>query len=130
MEFSTKPLADLTKFFNNEENMYGGEMYDILNSKILLFYDCYQKVRLPPERSHEGLSIMPKERAARFYYDTLSNRSFDFSTMIARLKTHFGTEEHRQHYLSEWRENTFTRVCANNPTKNKLDCLTILLNKL
>jgi hypothetical protein len=92
MESSTKPLADLTKFFNNEENKYGGEMYDILNSRILVSYDCCQKVGLPPERYHEGLSIMLKGRAARFYYETLSNRSFDFSTMITRLKTHFETE--------------------------------------
>jgi hypothetical protein len=84
MEFSTKPLADLTKFFNNEENKDTGEMYHILNSKIFVFYDCYQKVGLLPERYHEGLSMMLKGRAARFSYGTLS--SFDFSTMIAKLR--------------------------------------------
>jgi hypothetical protein len=89
-----------------------------------------KKVGLPEAQYHDAFSIMLKDRAAHFYYDKLSGRSYDFLTMINIMKAYFETEENRQFYMSEWRETTLTFVVMKNPTKSKLECLQIMIDKL
>jgi hypothetical protein len=125
----TKLLTDLTKLYSDDKK-YTGELYDILNIKLLIFYDCCRKVRLPEDQYHDAFSTMLKDRAAHFYYDKLSGRSYDFLTMVNMMRAHFETEENRQFYMSEWRETTLTFVVMKNPTKSKLECLQIMIDKL
>ena len=42
----TKLLTDLMKVYNNNDKKYGGELYDILDIKLQVFYDCCNKVKL------------------------------------------------------------------------------------
>ena len=35
-----KLLTELTKLYSDQEKKFGGEMYNILNSKLRIFYDC------------------------------------------------------------------------------------------
>jgi hypothetical protein len=125
----TKLLTDLTKLYGDDKK-YTGELYDILNTKLLIFYNCCRKVGLPEDQYHDAFSTMLKDRAAHFYYDKLSGRSYDFLTMVDMMRAHFETEENRQFYMSEWRETTLTFVAMKNPTKSKLECLQIMIDKL
>jgi len=50
--------------------------------------------------------------------------------MVRMTRTHFETEENRQLYWAEWRETTFSRVIMENPTKDRLECLQLLFDKL
>ncbi|KIM93290.1 hypothetical protein OIDMADRAFT_71369, partial [Oidiodendron maius Zn] len=113
-----------------EEMKFSGNLYDVLNTKLLAFYDICRKVDLPKEQYHEAYSIMLSGRALDFYYNRLSNREYDFDTMVRMTRTHFETEENRQLYWAEWRETTFSRVITENPTKNRLECLQLLFDKL
>ena len=54
----TKMLTDLSKFYYNDEKKYLGDAYDILKTKLQIFYDCCSKVGIPQELYHKGFSIM------------------------------------------------------------------------
>ena len=111
------------KVYNDDTKKYSGEMYDILDIKLQVFYDYCAKVGLPEEQYSKAFSIMLKDRASTFYYDKITGRTYDFSTMVAMVKTHFETEENRQLYMSEWRETTLPRVIVSNPGKSRIECL-------
>ena len=118
------------KVYTHDSRKYGGEQYDILDTKLQVFYDCCTKIGIQESQFHLAFSVMLKGRAADFYYDKISGRSYDFQTMMEMTRTHFETEENRQKYLSEWRETTFTSVIQQNPGKGRLECLEILFDSL
>jgi len=109
---------------------YDGEMYNILNMKLAIFYDCCRKVGLTSDQYHNAYSVMLKGRASAFYYDKLSVGDLNFDQMIYWTRVHFETEENRQEYMKEWRALTFFEVVKRNPDKSRLDCLQILFDKL
>ena len=41
-------LTELTKLYSDQEKRFGGELYNILNLKLRIFYNYCQKVRLEP----------------------------------------------------------------------------------
>ena len=125
-----KMLTELTKLYSDQEKKFGGELYDILNSKLRIFYDCCQKVGLEPDQYHNAYSVMLKGRASTFYYDRLAGKGYEFNRMIYETRCHFETEENKQQYMSEWRETTFPRIIATNPDVSRLDCLQKLFDRL
>ncbi len=42
-EILIKELINLTKLYYSDDNKYKGEMYDVLNTKLQIFYDYYNK---------------------------------------------------------------------------------------
>jgi hypothetical protein len=76
-------------------------MYDILNIKLRVFYDCCAKIGLLDIQYHNAFLIMLKGRVATFYYDNLSSKGYNFKNMILKIKIYFETKENRQLYLSE-----------------------------
>ena len=96
----TKLLTDLIKLYGDDKK-YTGELYDILNIKLLIFYNCCRKVGLPEDQYHNAFSTMLKDQAAHFYYNKLSGRSYDFLTIVNMMRAHFKTEENQQFYMSE-----------------------------
>ena len=66
-----------------------------------MFFDCYTKVGLANNQFYLAFSIILKGRASAFYYDKISRRLYDFTTIIEMTKTHFKIEERRQKYLTE-----------------------------
>jgi len=93
-------ITDLAKIYN-EDMKYSGELYDVINSKLQIFYDYYHKINLPKECHDKAFSIMLKGRASSFYYDKITRRNYDFSTIVTIVRAHFETEENRQLYMSE-----------------------------
>jgi hypothetical protein len=70
-------------------------MYDILNIKLRVFYDCYIKVGLLDIQYYNAFSVMLKGRVATFYYNNLFNKDYSFKNMILKTKIHFEIEENR-----------------------------------
>ncbi|HEY2455482.1 MAG TPA: hypothetical protein VGI71_23255 [Scandinavium sp.] len=122
-------LTDLTKLYNDDKR-FGGELYDIFDSKYKIFCDDCTKIGLPEYEWHKSFSTMLKGRAAMYYYDRMAGYDFPLSTMTQMMKDHFHTEENRQFYLSEWRETTFPKLIGENPGKSRLEVLQILFDKL
>ena len=60
-----------------------------------MFFDYYIKVRLLNTQFYLAFSIMLKGRASAFYYDKVSSRSYDFTTIVEITRTYFKIEERR-----------------------------------
>ena len=118
------------KIYNNDDKKYRGEEYDILDIKLQVFYDCCTKVGLPDSQFHLAFSIMLKGQASIFYYDKISGRLYNYSTMVEMTKTHFETKEQRQKYLTEQRGITLYCMITKHPEKSQLECLEILFDIL
>jgi hypothetical protein len=112
------------------EHKYGGEEYEVMASKLNLFYDLCGKVEIGQELYQRAFSIMLKGRASQFYYNNLIGVPIDFARMVEAVRAHFETPEVRQKYLSDWRNTTLTKVIQSNPNKTKLECLELLIEKL
>ena len=123
-------LTELAKLYSDQEKKFGGELYDVLNSKLRIFYNCCQKVGIESNQYHNAYSIMLKGRASTFYYNRLAGKGYDFNRIIYKLRCHFKTEENKQQYMLEWRETTFPRIIATNPGVPRLNCLQKLFNQL
>ncbi|OBR02159.1 Aurora kinase 2 splicing [Colletotrichum higginsianum IMI 349063] len=127
----SKQLTDLTKLYTNEMK-YGGGMYDVFDSKMLIFRDNCHKAGITQRHFAGAFSIMLRDKALAFYFDRLCDDQApaDFHAMASRVKLHFETEESRQAYLTEWRNTTFDRVAIDNPGKSKMEVLEVMLDKL
>jgi hypothetical protein len=115
-------IIDLFKLYQSNDKKYTRELYDILDIKLRVFYNCCKKVGLQKDQYHDAFSAMLKDRASDFYYDSIIGKTTDFDTMVAITRTHFETEENRQVYLTEWRESTLIKITASNPAKSKIKC--------
>ena len=87
--------------YSDDKKKYGGEQYDILNTKLKIFYDLCQKCGLPDDKLELGFSTMLKGKALDYYFERIDRQIDNFIDMVASLRTHFETEETRQRYLTE-----------------------------
>ncbi|CCU76925.1 integrase and RNaseH domain-containing protein [Blumeria hordei DH14] len=127
---ATKLLTNSMKVYQDDTKKYSGELYNILNTKLQIFYDCCQKVGLGVDQYQNAYSIMLKGRASFFYYDRLAGHGYDFMNMIDMTKAQFETEENKQLYMSEWRETTLPTIISQYPSATQLDCLQKIFDKL
>jgi hypothetical protein len=100
-ETLSRLIIDLFKLYQSDDKKYTGELYDILDIKLRVFYDCCKKVGLQKDQYYDVFSAMLKDRASDFYYDSIIGKTTDFDTIVAMTRTHFKTEENRQVYLTE-----------------------------
>ena len=70
------------KFYTNNAKKYGREVYDILNTKLQVFYNRYITVKVPEEQYYIAFLIMLKDQASNFYYNKITGRSYDFITIV------------------------------------------------
>jgi hypothetical protein len=85
----------LIKIYNNDEKKFTGEMYDIFNIKLRVFYDYCAKVGLLDIQYYNVFSIMFKGRAVTFYYNDLFDKDYSFKNMILKTKIYFEIKENR-----------------------------------
>ena len=64
-----------------------------------MFFDYYTKVELINNQFYLAFSIILKGRASAFYYNKISKRLYDFTTIVEMTRTYFKIEERRQKYL-------------------------------
>ncbi len=119
----TKEITSLMKIYTNQDDKYGGEMYDILDAKLQVFYDYCNKAGIQTHQYYYAFSAMLKGRALVLYYSQIQGKMLDFSTMVQRIRDYFENDEIYQLYLLEWRETLFQRVINENPTKTRAKCL-------
>jgi hypothetical protein len=89
------------KIYNNDKKKFTGKIYDILDTKLRVFYNYYVKVGLPDIQYYNVFLIMLKERVVIFYYNNLFSKDYGFKNIILKIKIYFEIEENRQLYLSE-----------------------------
>ena len=89
------------KIYNNDKKKFTEEIYDILNTKLRVFYNYCVKIGLLDIQYYNAFSVMFKGRATTFYYNNLSGKGYSFKDIIIKTKTHFEIKENRQLYLSE-----------------------------
>ena len=83
------------KLYLNKKINFSGELYNILNLKLCIFYNCCQKIKIEPNQYYNAYSIMLKGRASTFYYNYLIGKGYDFDRIIYKLRCHFKTEENK-----------------------------------
>ncbi|MDB5910367.1 MAG: polyprotein [Massilia sp.] len=129
---SPKQITDLAKLYTSDDMKFGGEMYDVLDTKLVIFRDCCHRVGIQQWQAGGAFPTMLRGRALQFYYDRLCDTDSprDLPTMVRMMKTHFESEESKQMYLSQWRETTLIQTIEQNPGKPKTEALEILLDKL
>jgi hypothetical protein len=86
---------DLMKTYNDNNKKYNGELYDILDVKLQIFYDYYNKIRLPEDQYQNAFLLMLKDYASDFYYSRITRRPYDFTTMVSMVKRYFETKENQ-----------------------------------
>src|SRR6266702_5853283 len=84
-----KLLIELTKLYSDQEKKFSGELYDILNSKLYIFYNCCQKVGIKSNQYYNIYSIMLKGQANTFYYNHLARKGYNFNCIIYKSRYHF-----------------------------------------
>jgi hypothetical protein len=89
------------KIYNNDEKKFTEKIYDIFNNKLRIFYNYYAKIGLSDIQYHNVFLVILKERATTFYYNNLSNKSYNFENIIIKTKIHFEIKENCQLYLSK-----------------------------
>ncbi|RKF83410.1 integrase and RNaseH domain-containing protein, partial [Golovinomyces cichoracearum] len=127
---TARQLSELIKIYFDESKKFSGDLFDILDTKLRIFFDQCRNVGLPGEHLTSAYSLMLKGKAADYYYAYLSERNYDFVSLIQATKDHFETKHNRQEYLSLWRETTFLHIINKNSYKDRNDCLEILFNTL
>jgi hypothetical protein len=100
-ETPSQLIIDLFKLYQDNNKKYTGELYDILDIKLRVFYDCCKKVGLQEDQYYDAFSAMLKGSASDFYYDSIMGKTTDIHTIIAMTKAYFETKENRQMYLTE-----------------------------
>ncbi len=119
----TKEITSLIKIYTNQDDKYGGEIYDILDAKLQVFYNYYNKAGIQTHQYYYAFLAMLKGRALVLYHSQIQGKILDFSTIVQRIRDYFENDETYQLYLSEWRETLFQRVINENPTKIRAKCL-------
>jgi hypothetical protein len=57
-----KMLTNFAKFYNNDPE-FGNNYYNMLNTKLQVFYDLYNKAGIGPGYYHAAYNIMLKSKA-------------------------------------------------------------------
>ncbi|KAK2005367.1 hypothetical protein LZ32DRAFT_642395 [Colletotrichum eremochloae] len=115
---TARQLTDLSKLLTDDMK-YGGEMYDVLDIKLNIFRDTCSKVGIEEHQLGPAFSLLLRGKATTFYINRICAAGIrDFPTMVNKT------------YLTEWRDTTFLRIAQDNPTKNKLEILEALIDKL
>jgi hypothetical protein len=70
-----KMLTNLTKFYSGDDLKFGNDFYDILDAKLKIFYDLYNKAGIGPGYYHSAYGIMLKGKAQDFITSTFSVNS-------------------------------------------------------
>ena len=74
---NAKSLVDLMKLYHNDNEKYGCAD-DILNKKLLRFYERCEILQISKSDYHKVFHVILKGRASDFYFDSISGRGFDF----------------------------------------------------
>ncbi len=125
----SRGLTDLAKLYSDDQK-FNGDLYDVLNLKLNIFYDLCAKAGVPPDQYNTAFAIMLRGKARDFYYQHIAHANLTFEEMISRIRGYFHTPKNHQLLLNDWRTTLLTTVIASNPNKDLAQCLEIVITKL
>ncbi|RKF82634.1 integrase and RNaseH domain-containing protein, partial [Golovinomyces cichoracearum] len=119
---------DTAKVYTSDNIKYGGDMYDPLDSKLLIFYDWCNKLNIIGDGRDDAFSIILKGRAQEYYYAQCIGLSLN--SMIMSMKNHFETMDVRQGVQTRWNTMSLYQIRTENPSKSKMEQLMLLIDEL
>lgn len=125
----TRALTDLAKLYNNDMK-FTGDLHDVLNIKLNIFYDTCQKVGITEDKYDTAFATMLLGKAQSFYYQHLAQKSMPFPIMVERMRAYFHTPENHQLFLHEWRTTMLKDIVTSNLDKTMSQCLEIVIERL
>lgn len=120
--------ANLGKHIRDSE-MYTGDPYDILDDKILLFYDACRNLHIKPQQLRAALPYMLTGTAKEFYIESIA-RQDTFEVAYFKLKARFDTDDLHRDYHTDWNTMTFGRFQQKYPEKDKSEVLDLMLRHM
>ncbi|RKF84176.1 hypothetical protein GcM1_143003 [Golovinomyces cichoracearum] len=87
-------LTELAKVYTSDNIKYGGDMYDPLDSKLLIFEDWCNKLNVMGDDRDRDFSIILKGKTQEYYYTQCIELSLNL--MIMSMKNHFETIDQKQ----------------------------------
>ncbi|KAI1001549.1 hypothetical protein K3495_g6653 [Podosphaera aphanis] len=121
-------LTELAKVYISDNMKYGGEMYDPLDSKLLIFEDWCNKLNIMDDDRDHAFSIILKGRAQEYYYAQCIG--LNFNSMVLSTKNHFETPDFRQGVQARWNTISLFQIRTDNPSKSKMEQLMLLIDEL
>ena len=108
---------------------YGG-FGDNFQRKLGIFNDICRKAGLADAGKSTALSLMLKDGALDFYYDSVTPTQPSFEIACRMFTTHFEGPEWQQGVKNEWYMTTLRSTIDKNPEKSTAECLSIMLRTL
>ncbi|TQN63641.1 hypothetical protein CSHISOI_11811, partial [Colletotrichum shisoi] len=128
-----KQLADLTKLYSGNDMKYGGEKYDVLDIKLMIFRENCNNAGISNDANHlaAAFPFMLKGKAYDFYVQRLCLRvPRDFFILVDAVRRQFETEETIKAYLAEWQQISFRQIESSEPSKTKTEILELMISRL
>ena len=70
------------KFYTNNTKKYRGEVYDILNAKLQVFYNRCITIGVLKKQYYIAFLIMLKDQVSDFYYNKIIGRLYNFIIIV------------------------------------------------
>jgi hypothetical protein len=103
---------------------------DILDTKVMVFYDLCAKAGVREAEFTSACSAMFADDAKDFYYENIMNRNLEFPTVISLVRENFETLERQTKFMSHWNMTSLMEVKGRNGDKTLLKCFDILYKEL
>lgn len=126
-----RELANLAKSYT-DMSKYGGSK-DRFDFKLTIFKAMCERCNLPQDRWIQGLPIMLKGDAEKYYYQSIYPKITDmvpFESIIAKLKVNFEGIEYQRGILQEWQDTSLQKIVQENPQQSISQNLESLLSQL
>jgi hypothetical protein len=88
---SRRAITTLLKIYDDWSKYHGS--IDILDTKVIVFYDLCAKAGVREAKFISACSAMFVDNAKDFYYENIINRNLEFPTIISLVKENFKTQE-------------------------------------
>ena len=75
-------IEAVTRQYTNTDDKYSGGLYDDVNTKLVKFYDIYEKIGLQEHQFHIAFSLILNGGAEKFYFPRIKGKARDFLAMV------------------------------------------------
>ncbi|KAF6806447.1 hypothetical protein CPLU01_15902, partial [Colletotrichum plurivorum] len=104
----------------NKEYSFGGDLYELLDDKVMQFYKKCRSLGIEPDQYHAVFPSVLKDRASRFYVRSVPDDA-TFSETYAALKTEFHSPVMQRQYQNELNTLTFDKLKTSPEMADKTD---------
>ena len=124
---SVKLISEITKIYRDDHRYDGSN--GSFDQKLRIFYDIYNRVKLPREETLRAFPVMLKGLAQdHFYNNELSDRTFQ--EVCDNIRNFFEGPGYFRKNLDIWNSVTLTTISAENPSKTTYEHVQLMINKL